>query len=96
MTKDEFINMPEDSRVRLTGDLEGRFGFESDLLFILKEPGDTDGALTTQERFGSFTDSLAHVFADEGIRRFRQTIGHVCDMELVTDHDGPGTDADQA
>lgn len=87
MTRDEFINMPEDSRVRLTGDLADRFGFESDQLVILKKPGNTDGPLTTLERFNSFTDSLAHVFADDGIRRFRNTIGTIADIELVSDGD---------
>ena len=88
MTEDEFINLPEDSRVRLTGPLEHVFGFESDVLFIMKKPGDTDGPLTTDERFAMFHESLAHVFNDDGIMRFQRSISGLEDIEVVRDEKG--------
>ena len=85
MTEDEFINMPKDSRVKLNGDLADRFGFESEQIFILKEPGDCDGSMTTPERYNNFHESLAHVYVDDGIMRFNSKIGDVSNLDLVHD-----------
>lgn len=41
------------------------------------------GAITTKERFESFTDSLCHLFDDGVIRRYSREIGSFADIEVL-------------
>jgi hypothetical protein len=41
------------------------------------------GAITTEERFKNFTDSLCHLFDDGIIRRYSHEIGSFADIEVL-------------
>lgn len=41
------------------------------------------GAITTQERFDNFTESLCHLFEDGIIRRYRREISSFADIEVL-------------
>lgn len=66
-----------EAKIKLTGKLEGVFGFESDDLLIIY------GAITTPERFARFTESLCHLSTDGNIRRYGRVIGTFENIETV-------------
>jgi len=85
MTKDEFIEWDiDDGVLRLTGNLDGQFGFESEKIILVKLSGDTDAAVSTWERFSEFNESLAHAYADGEIMRFHQIIGDIGMLEKAS------------
>ena len=51
------------------------------------------GAITTEERFENFTDSLCHLFDDGIIRRYRREIGSFADIEVLKIIDADCVDA---
>lgn len=51
------------------------------------------GAITTEERFENFTDSLCHLCDDGVIRRYRREIGSFADIEVLNIIDADCTDA---
>jgi len=65
------------AKIKLTGDLSNRFGYEADELIIVH------GAITTKERFSDFTESLCHLSDDGIIRRLGREIGSFKDIETL-------------
>ena len=51
------------------------------------------GAVTTEERFSNFTDSLCHLFDDGVIRRYGREIGSFADIEVLNIIDADCIDA---
>ncbi len=82
MTKDEFINWGiDDGEVYLTGGLAHVGG----PLIIVKAPGDTDGALATQDQYNQFEHGFGHAYADGSIMRYLSKVGDISMISTTED-----------
>lgn len=60
------------------------FPDDADNLILVSGFNTTDGAITTPERFGAFTESLCHLDPNGDIMCYHELIGTRNDIEIIT------------